>query len=47
MKVNVIYWTGTGNTEIMANNIVEGAEAAGAEVQLILLQMLHLKISRS
>lgn len=35
MKVNVIYWTGTGNTEIMAKHIVEGAEAGGADVKLI------------
>lgn len=35
MKVSVIYWTGTGNTEIMAKHIVEGAEAAGADVKLL------------
>lgn len=34
-KVNVIYWSGTGNTEDMANAIVKGAENAGAEVKLI------------
>lgn len=34
-KVNVIYWSGTGNTEKMANAIVKGAEVAGAEVKLI------------
>ncbi|MDO5715841.1 MAG: flavodoxin [Tissierellia bacterium] len=34
-KVNVIYWTGTGNTEAMANAIVKGAEDAGAEVKLL------------
>lgn len=33
-KVAVVYWTGTGNTEAMANSIVEGAKAAGAEVDL-------------
>ena len=32
MKINVIYWSGTGNTEAMANYIKEGAESAGAEV---------------
>lgn len=34
-QVNVIYWSGTGNTEAMANAIVKGAESAGAEVRLI------------
>lgn len=34
MKVNVIYWTGTGNTEAMAEYVVEGAKEAGAEVEL-------------
>lgn len=31
-KVAVIYWTGSGNTEIMANKIGEGLAAGGAEV---------------
>ena len=35
MKIAVVYWTGTGNTETMANCIVEGAENQGAEVELI------------
>ena len=34
-KVAVVYWSGTGNTEAMANAVVEGAKAAGAEVDLI------------
>ena len=33
-KIAVIFWTGTGNTEIMANEVVAGASAAGAEVTL-------------
>ena len=33
-KVAVVYWSGTGNTEAMANAVVEGAKAAGAEVEL-------------
>jgi flavodoxin short chain len=32
MKINIIYWSGTGNTEAMANLIKEGAQQAGAEV---------------
>ena len=31
-KVAVVYWSGTGNTEEMANKVAEGAKAAGAEV---------------
>ena len=35
MKVSIVYWSGTGNTEMMANAIKEGAESAGAEVELL------------
>lgn len=34
-KVAVIYWSGTGNTEAMANAVAEGARAAGAEVDVL------------
>ena len=34
-KAAVVYWSGTGNTEQMANAVAEGAAAAGAEVELI------------
>ena len=33
-KTAVVYWSGTGNTEAMANAVAEGAKAAGAEVTL-------------
>lgn len=33
-KVAVVYWSGTGNTEAMANKVVEGAKNAGADVTL-------------
>ena len=33
-KVAVVFWSGTGNTENMANAVVEGAKGAGAEVEL-------------
>ena len=33
-KVAVVYWSGTGNTEAMANAVVEGAQAKGADVTL-------------
>lgn len=34
-KVAIIFWSGTGNTEIMANAIADGAKEAGAEVSLL------------
>jgi len=34
-KIAVVYWSGTGNTEAMANAVVEGAQAAGAEATLL------------
>ena len=34
-KVAVVYWSGTGNTEAMADKVAEGAKAAGAEVEVI------------
>ncbi len=33
-KIAVVYWSGTGNTEAMANAVLEGAAAAGADTQL-------------
>lgn len=35
MKVNIIYWSGTGNTEAMAKLIEEGAQSTGADVSLL------------
>ena len=34
-KVNVIYWSGTGNTEIMAKAVADGAKLGGAEIKLM------------
>jgi len=34
-NVVIIYWTGTGNTEVMAENIMEGAKIEGVSVRLI------------
>ncbi|MCR5201499.1 MAG: flavodoxin [Lachnospiraceae bacterium] len=31
-KVAVVYWSGTGNTKMMADAVEEGAKSAGAEV---------------
>lgn len=33
-KVAVVYWSGTGNTERMAELVVDGVKAAGAEAAL-------------
>ncbi len=33
-KIAVVYWSGTGNTQSMADAVKEGAEAAGAEVSI-------------
>ena len=35
MKIAVVYWSGTGNTELMAEAVTEGAKSAGAEVTMV------------
>lgn len=32
-KIAVVFWSGTGNTEAMANAVAEGAKEKGAEVE--------------
>lgn len=34
-KIAVVYWSGTGNTEIMAQEVAAGAKAAGAEADVL------------
>ena len=34
-KVAIVYWSGTGNTEAMAELVKEGVESAGGEAELI------------
>ena len=34
-KITIVYWSGTGNTQMMAAAVAEGAKEAGAEVKLI------------
>lgn len=34
-KIAIVFWSGTGNTEAMANYIAEGVRAAGGEVELL------------
>jgi len=33
-KIAVVYWSGTGNTEAMANAVVDGVKAVGVDVEL-------------
>lgn len=33
-KIAVVYWSGTGNTEAMANAVLEGAKGMGAEASI-------------
>lgn len=34
-KIAVVYWSGTGNTEAMANAVAEGAKSTGTEVSVL------------
>lgn len=34
-KIAVVYWSGTGNTQAMADAVVDGAKNAGAEVEVL------------
>lgn len=34
MKTLIVYWSGTGNTETMANAVYDGATEAGADVKI-------------
>ena len=33
-KIAIVYWSGTGNTEEMANAILQGAKEMGCDAQL-------------
>ena len=33
-KTAVVYWSGTGNTQMMAEKVAEGVRAAGAEADV-------------
>ena len=35
MKISVVYWSGTGNTEKMAAAVSDGAKKSGAEIELM------------
>lgn len=47
MKIAVIYWSGTGNTEAMANAVLEGAKDAGADAQLFTCSDFNLATADS
>ncbi len=34
MKVSIVYWSGTGNTKAMAEEVLTGAKAVGADASL-------------
>ena len=40
-KTAVIYWSGTGNTEAMANAVLEGMTAAGADAKLLTVDQVN------
>ena len=46
-KIAVVYWSGTGNTEAMANEVAEGAKAAGAEVDVLTASEFGADIARA
>lgn len=35
MNISIVYWSGTGNTQQMAEYVAEGAKSAGASVNLV------------
>ena len=40
-KTAVIYWSGTGNTEAMANAVLEGMKSAGADAALLTVDQVN------
>ncbi len=47
MKVTIIYWSGTGNTEIMANAVADGAKAAGADAEVLHVSDAGIQVLQS
>ena len=35
MSVSIVYWSGTGNTQVMAEAVAEGIRSAGAEANVL------------
>jgi len=44
MRIAVIYWSGTGNTESMAALIAEGARTTGAQVDVLPVSQCDLQV---
>ena len=44
MKAVIIYWTGSGNTEKMADLIAEGLKSKGAMVESLLVGAANLEM---
>ncbi len=38
--IKIVYWTGTGNTQMMAQSIVEGVAKGGAEAELVFVDQI-------
>lgn len=47
MKVSIVYWSGTGNTQAMAEAVAEGAKSAGADVNLLTVSQADISASDS
>ena len=47
MKVSVVYWSGTGNTEAMAAAVAEGAKGMGAQVDIYPVSAASADVLRS
>lgn len=47
MKVSIVYWSGTGNTQAMAEAVVEGAKSAGADVNLLTVSQADISAADS
>lgn len=47
MKVSIVYWSGTGNTELMAASAAEGAKRAGADVEMLTVAEADASVLKS
>ena len=43
MSISVVYWSGTGNTQAMAEAIGEGIESAGAQANVISVDQANVE----
>lgn len=47
MKISIVYWSLTGNTEMMANAILEGAKEVTSDVELLEVNEASLDVLKS